>query len=56
LLPQIRDHRLLRACERDRQRRFTARQSNAATDRINRDVRMFEALATEMPTPLKNAT
>ena len=39
-----------------RHRRFTARQSNAATHRITSDVRSFDALATEMPTPLKIAT
>jgi hypothetical protein len=35
---------------------FSARQSSAATHRISSDVRRFDAVATEIPTPLNSAT
>jgi hypothetical protein len=36
--------------------RFNARQSRVATHKTSRDVRRFDALATEIPTPLNSAT
>jgi hypothetical protein len=35
---------------------LTARQSNVATHKTSRDARRFDALATEIPTPLSSAT